>query len=85
MDASGFAQKHRLRGHFLGKWGFCPKSGFDSEFIDGLYHYTNVMTEHLAQQFIDHGSVGSASDMLAELGLDHPHSRLNIRALVIVG
>ena len=42
------------------------------------------MTEDLAQQFIDHSLLGFASDMLAELGLDHPHGRLDIRALVIV-
>jgi hypothetical protein len=45
---------------------------------------TNVVTEDLAQQFIDHSGIGFATDVLAELGLDHPHSRLNIRALVVV-
>jgi hypothetical protein len=34
LPENGFAQKVPLGGYFLGKWGFCPKSGVDPKFIN---------------------------------------------------
>ena len=44
----------------------------------------NVVADDLAQNLIDHRHVGSAADVIAELGLYHREHGLDVAALVVV-
>ena len=57
----------------------------DVQLIHALNDHADVMTEHLAQCFVDLRSRGLPPQPLAKLRLDHTESRLDVAAFVIVG
>jgi hypothetical protein len=68
------------RSRFVG-----PKNGIDAEFVHFVNEDYQVMTQNLAQRFIDHRHIGLAAQGVAELPLHHRKGRFDIRPLVIVG
>ncbi len=79
MTAISFAHKVRLIGYLLCKChfctqsrfnikfiGLCPKRWLNAQFIYGLYHHANIMTEDFTEQFVDNPRIGFIADMFTE-------------------
>ena len=55
----------------LGQTRFCPKSRFDSQFVNRLNQDAQIVTKHLTQRLVDLCGVRPTSPPLTKLTLDH--------------
>ncbi len=60
------------------------KGCVDTEFVNFVNEYDQVVTKNLAQDFVGHCCIRLRPHAVTELPLDHAEGRLDVRALVIV-
>lgn len=84
----GFVSKGHIFEDFWNNRLFCirsPEGRLQPQFKDALDKAADVMTEHLAQHFVDLSGRGFGSNRATELRLNHGEGTLYIRPLVIMG
>jgi hypothetical protein len=59
-----------------------PKHRINTEFAHFVNEHHKVMTENLAERFVDHSNVSLAAEAISEFPLHHGERGFNVAALV---
>src|SRR3990172_478514 len=83
----GFVSKAHIREDFWNNCLFCirsPEGRFDTQFYHTLYKDADIMTQNLAENFINLSNWSLSPNRSPEFHLNHTEGRLNIRPLMVV-
>ena len=61
-----------------------PEHRLNAEFKHFMDKHDQVMTQNLAESFVDHRGIGFAAERVAKLSLQHAERGFYVRTLVVV-